>query len=797
MKVRQRWLPVLLALSLIVSLWVPVYAQETRRTVQAEDTAALLTAISDAQTGDIIQLGAGTFTITENEKMRLTVDGITLQGQGSGLTILELGDTSVSGQAGILVAADDVTIQDMTIRSTSTNGNVSTVKFSSVDNGQLLSGRIENVTLSSDRGHALNVHGVTGMEVSRVTIRNAGKCGISIANSPEVLVSETAVETAVWGSIGMMYADRAGYENPSKLILGAGNDLDTVYSERPETASQGGDQLDVSGCGESLVFTSVPGYGWQLAPVDGTPDPAYARNPRTGLYSNDLYFLTAMAQEGDTLELGQATYVLDRQLVVEKALSITGQGEGQSVLQYDGRTQPAAREYWEGRVMYPIVYASAPLVLSDLSLQSDPQDGIHIQIAGVYGTDDLTLTDVTITDIRCGEDDNNGTGICGVQTGFGVVAKGSDNVALTNVTMFGIQKQFVDVADVGTLTAEGCEITGFGPQGAIAQNGFVLRGSTNAVLSGNRIQDIQYSPAQENEWSGCSVAVYLTDRSVADLSGNEITNTDNAFTGDTESKFVFSGENFLENTNEFSEDNAAQITHPLTDLRIEGPAEMTIDASITLQVQLDPPDTDADARDTVWIAGSDLVTVTKNADGSATVTSGTQAGSVRIFAQLSGKTAIHTLQVKEIPAPEEPEDPEEPEEPAPPAGSGTQPAIEVFITIEAGPGGHVEPGPYVAANFGDDVTLTIVPDDGYVVDQVFVDGKEVVLTGLSYTFEDACDYYEFRVTFRPADPGTADPDVPDATDNPSTGDTTAAGALCAFLLAGVLLAGIRRKILLP
>ena len=53
-----------------------------------------------------------------------------------------------------------------------------------------------------------------------------------LANAVNVTVENTSIDNTKWGSIGMMYADKASYANPVRLIYGAGNTISTITSER-------------------------------------------------------------------------------------------------------------------------------------------------------------------------------------------------------------------------------------------------------------------------------------------------------------------------------------------------------------------------------------------------------------------------------------------------------------------------------------------------------------------------------------------------------------------------------------
>jgi len=70
------------------------------------------------------------------------------------------------------------------------------------------------------------------------------------------------------------------------------------------------------------------------------------------------------------------------------------------------------------------------------------------------------------------------------------------------------------------------------------------------------------------------------------------------------------------------------------------------------------------------------------------------------------------------------------------------------ITVTAGEGGSVQPSGKITVENGEDQTIVFLPDEGYVVDQVLVDGQPVEYTGNSYTFTDVKDDHTVDVSFK-------------------------------------------------
>lgn len=69
------------------------------------------------------------------------------------------------------------------------------------------------------------------------------------------------------------------------------------------------------------------------------------------------------------------------------------------------------------------------------------------------------------------------------------------------------------------------------------------------------------------------------------------------------------------------------------------------------------------------------------------------------------------------------------------------------ITASAGTGGSISPSGPVSVAYGTNQTFTVTPDAGYNVDQVLVDGASVMLSGGTYTFNNATTNHSIAASF--------------------------------------------------
>lgn len=298
-------------------------------------------ALSDLPAGGTLYLGKGTFAADAMEQLliRSAQSGVTIRGQGDD-TVIDTGSYSVYGQAGFFVGADNVTIENLKIVSTSIDPNVAAIKFSygNTPYRVLNGGTLRNVTLSSDLGHGVNVHGVDGMLIDGVIVEKAGKPSISVANSPEVTVQNTTTATGGWGSdIGIMYTeDGEAYKNVSHVILGDGNTLsnggvfyseytgDTIGSSQGQFSFEGDDNMvyrfpEKNEKGQYVYTTTVP----RAALLREGQDPLYYGE----LNEKNLIDALADAQDGNVIEVAGDPPAGSYTITVNKAVTIRGRDD--------------------------------------------------------------------------------------------------------------------------------------------------------------------------------------------------------------------------------------------------------------------------------------------------------------------------------------------------------------------------------------------------------------------------------------------------------------------------------------
>lgn len=274
-----------------------------------------------------IEISKGTFAPTANEQLKITRDNVVISGAGEDVTTIDCGKFSCSGQGGIIISANNVVIQNLTVTSAADSGNVATIKVtdvqaSSEDDMKLLENvEIKDITVSSENGHGLNLHGVKDAVVNGLTVKEAGKCGISLANAVDVTVENTTVKNSGWGNIGMMYKNTPAYKNPVSLKYGTGNSIDSIYSER---TSDGIDSIHFESDYQGTLAAPV----MKITADEGVDVPTIS----TGVAKiNDVYYATfdaalAAAENGDTITLVQDVE-LDDSISIPEGVTLDGDNQ--------------------------------------------------------------------------------------------------------------------------------------------------------------------------------------------------------------------------------------------------------------------------------------------------------------------------------------------------------------------------------------------------------------------------------------------------------------------------------------
>jgi parallel beta-helix repeat protein len=170
-------------------------AAETHRVEPGEGAAAKLQeALILAAPGDVIELGAGRFTLTDG--LSLDVDGVTVRGAGMDKTVLDFTGQQGAGE-GLLVTSDNVTLRGFAIENPKGDG----IKSKGADMIIYDGLRVEWTGGPKTTNGAYGIYPVesTGVLVTNSIVKGASDAGIYVGQSRDITVRGNFVEFNVAG----------------------------------------------------------------------------------------------------------------------------------------------------------------------------------------------------------------------------------------------------------------------------------------------------------------------------------------------------------------------------------------------------------------------------------------------------------------------------------------------------------------------------------------------------------------------------------------------------------------------
>ena len=154
----------------------------------------LQTELLDAKPGDAIEIPAGTFSF--NRSLSLNIDGVTIKGAGMDKTILSF-KGQVAGAEGMLVTANDFTIEDLAIEDTKGDA----LKINEGNNIVIRRVRTEWTGEPKTSNGAYGVYPVrtTNVLIDGAVSIGASDAGIYVGQSKNVVVENSRAEKNVAG----------------------------------------------------------------------------------------------------------------------------------------------------------------------------------------------------------------------------------------------------------------------------------------------------------------------------------------------------------------------------------------------------------------------------------------------------------------------------------------------------------------------------------------------------------------------------------------------------------------------
>jgi parallel beta-helix repeat protein len=152
------------------------------------------TALLDAKPGDVVQLAAGRYELTDG--LSLDVPGVTVKGAGPDATILSFTGQKGSGE-GLLVSSDKVTVRDLGVENPKGDG----VKAKGVDQISFVNVRVEWTGGPRATNGAYGVYPVssTNVLIDHVTVKGASDAGIYVGQSKNIVLKNSTAAFNVAG----------------------------------------------------------------------------------------------------------------------------------------------------------------------------------------------------------------------------------------------------------------------------------------------------------------------------------------------------------------------------------------------------------------------------------------------------------------------------------------------------------------------------------------------------------------------------------------------------------------------
>ena len=234
------------------ALTAPAHAKTIAVAAGEGAQGRLQEALITAQPGDVVQLAAGRFVLTDG--LSLDANNVTVRGAGMDGTVLDFSGQQGAGE-GLLVTSDDVTLRDFAVENTHGDG----IKSKGADNVVYYRIRVSWTGGPKETNGAYGIYPVasTGVLVDGCKVSGASDAGIYVGQSKAITVRYNMVENSVAGIeiensrdalvTGNLVTRNTGgilvFDLPNLPVMGGGNTLIAdnlvVANDTPNFAPKG------------------------------------------------------------------------------------------------------------------------------------------------------------------------------------------------------------------------------------------------------------------------------------------------------------------------------------------------------------------------------------------------------------------------------------------------------------------------------------------------------------------------------------------------------------------------------
>ncbi|WP_306149733.1 MULTISPECIES: S-layer family protein [unclassified Roseibium] len=441
-----------------------------------ENYTSIQDAIDAAVNGDELLLDGQTFTLPATLNVNKEV---TITGAGEGETIIDAGALE---SYGVLVEADNVTIQDLTIIGPGVAGSggagdnygIKVQPDTGDASDRLLNFTLEDVTVQGSLRTEIDFNGVDGATLRNVTAdgQGTGGNGISLTDSANIVLEDITTTGNTWGSVAIYSYQNFYDQTPSNITFQgtytaaedtkiysqtgpAGAEIGTINFNAVNTGNWQVLNSDFRAGGEAFVFyfaTDAEALAFGIALNESTdPDNSASavKGPDGKFHVFDGLSVQAAidaAEAGDTIVLA-AGVTFDEDLNINKSVTIEGANVG---IAADGVR--GAESNITGRV--------------EISADGVTVDGVQFAPAGaVPGPDDNLITVTGANATLQNLDVDLGRNTAGEYL-FGIVLQGegatvqNSSIDRTDdgINTTGLDRSLIRVSGLDDVTIDGNEL---------------------------------------------------------------------------------------------------------------------------------------------------------------------------------------------------------------------------------------------------------------------------------------------------------------------------------------------------
>jgi hypothetical protein len=404
---------------------------------------------------------------------------VTITGAGEGQTVI---DASALESYGVLVEADNVTIQDLTINGPGVAGaggagdnyGIKVQPDTGDASDRLLNFTLEDVTVQGSLRTEIDFNGVDGATLKNVTAdgQSTGGNGISLTDSANIVLEDITTTGNTWGSVAIYSYQNFYDQTPNNITFQgtytaaedtkiysqtspAGAEIGTINFNAVNTGNWQVLNSDFRAGGEAFVFyfaTDAEALAFGIALNEATdPDNSASavKGPDGKFYVfNGLSVQAAIdaAEAGDTIVLA-AGVTWDEDLNINKSVTIEGANAG---IAADGVR--GAESNVTGRI--------------EVSADNVTIDGVQFAPAGaVSGPEDNLITVTGANATLQNLDVDLGRNTAGEYL-FGIVLQGEDATVQNSsidrtddgIDTTGLDRSLIRISSLDDVTIDGNEL---------------------------------------------------------------------------------------------------------------------------------------------------------------------------------------------------------------------------------------------------------------------------------------------------------------------------------------------------